>query len=816
MIKRPLVLWLLMNVVVVVAIFIKGKTGGLVTIGIFLGVFILLWNLSGKSIIYKGHRLEININTYDKVFLIIGISMMLISGIRSYNLIFSHNHDEDINKTVKISGIIIDYNKKEAGIEYIVDVDGHLVQANCYFESSTNMHNKNADKYEVYKVGDVVTLYGTGKEYKKRVNLGEFNEYNYYRLVKGFCYKLNVSTIKGGGVETGGAYYEKNIYENVKYTVQNTLDKLREKLLLQTEKIYMGSDCGLVKAMVLGEKNATDDKLQELYKDSGIIHLLVISGTHISLLSMCVFGLLKRKMNVSLAGIISMVLTLFYVLLTGVSVSSSRAVIMIFLFLLAKVLIRTYDTKSALGLAGLIIMGINPLSVISSGFVLSFLAIVAISYPYEYCMKIVAEDKSNRKKLGESIEGKRLWKSAVYIGDKVKKSLILSCIINLITLPVILYCYFKYPVYSVIVNVIVVPFMPYIIVISILSILVSFIWLPMGEFLAGSVHYMLLLYEKVCEFTSDLPFSEIRTGRPYLGQIFIYYLVIIIFFVFLKRLVELIKPIYKKSGIILIYVTLLFFVGCKLLECQETRNDYVQMLDVGQGDAFYLNDSGGIRVLMDGGSTTNMNVGERIIEQYLKAINVWELDYVFVSHYDSDHVNGIIQMIERDEIKIKNIVVPYGMTEEGILSVLEKSGARIHTIKEGMVIDEGSLRILCLNPCDDIEYKNGNSNSACYYIDNHGTTYLFTGDVCDEGEEVLINNLLRYGIDKVDYLKVAHHGSRNSTVSGLLEVIKPKVALISCGMDNSYGHPHKEVVDELKSKGCKIVITANHGGYKSE
>ena len=803
MIKRPLVLWLLMNVVCVVAIFIKGKTGGLVTIGIFSVVVIVLWNLSGKHIIYKGQRLEININTYDKVFFIIGISMMLISGIRSYNLIFNHNHDEDINKTVKIPGIIIDCNKKESSIEYIVDVDGHVVQAYCYAESMDGIH----------KIGDAVTLYGTKKEYKKSTNLGEFNEYNYYRLVKGYCYKLNVITIKE---ETDVTDSGKNAFDNMKYKVQNALYELREKLLLQTEKVYMGSDSGLVKAMVLGDKSATDDDLQELYKDSGIIHLLVISGTHISLLSMCVFGLLKRKMRVLLAGAISMGITFGYVLLTGISVSSSRAVIMIFLFLLAKVLIRTYDTKSALGLAGLIIMGINPLSIISSGFTLSFLAIVAIAYPYEYCMKIVAEDRNKRKKLGESFFGKRLGKYVVFYWDSIKKSLILSSVINVITLPVILYCYFKYSVYSMVVNVIVAPFMPYIIVISIFSLLVSFVWLPMGKFLAGSVHYILLFYEKVCEFASKLPFSEIRTGKPHPWQIIVYYLVVILFFVFLKKLVDLVRPVYKKSGVILLYVTTLVFVGCRLLERQETHKDYVQMLDVGQGDAFYLNNSDGLRVLIDGGSTSNMNVGERIIEQYLKAINVWELDYVFISHYDSDHVNGIIQMIEGGEIGIENIVVPYDMTGEEIINTLEKSGTRIHSSKEGMVIDEGTLKMLCLNPSAEVEYKDSNSLSACYYIDNGGTTYLFTGDVCGAGEEVLINNLLRYNIDEVDYLKVAHHGSRYSTVDGFLEVIKPKVALISCGKDNSYGHPHKEVVDKLERKGCKIVITAKDGGYKCE
>ena len=273
---------------------------------------------------------------------------------------------------------------------------------------------------------------------------------------------------------------------------------------------------------------------------------------------------------------------------------------------------------------------------------------------------------------------------------------------------------------------------------------------------------------------------------------------------------------------------LLILLGCVFLQRGEKGKDFVQMIDVGQGDAFYLNNSDGVRALIDGGSSSNMNVGERIIEQYLKAINVWELDYVFISHHDIDHINGIVQMIEREEISIKNIIIPYDVSFEEsekekydnsieeYITILEKSGARIHRAKEGMIIDEGSLKMLCLNPSKEIEYKDSNSLSACYYVDNGGTTYLFTGDVCDVGEKVLIDNLLKYNIDKVDYLKVAHHGSKNSTVDDFLKVIKPRTALISCGRDNSYGHPHKEVVDKLERMGCKIVITADMGSYKCE
>lgn len=874
MIKRPLVLWLLMGIAMILSIFIKAITGGLVVIGLFFVGGFLVWKFSGKTYIYKGHRLEVYINNYDKVFYIIGIFLMLILGIKSYNSIYNHpNHDENNNQTIKISGIITKKQINENSVEYILETkDGEVVQVYEYFEENDieaglkdNSSEDEKNDANVLSLGTTVIVHGKKKNYEKGTNPGQFDEYNYYRLVKGYCYRVNAVSIKEGDdyedAATSGKIGNSWVTEKTSetkmgilsgivqkyngwvYGLKEGLFDFRVKLMNQAAKVFNEKDGGLVKAMVLGEKNAADEELKELYTDSGIIHLMVISGTHISLLSMIVYNLLKKKMKVVYSACISMIVTILYVAITGFTVSSNRAVIMLVLFLAAKIILRTYDMKSAIGLSGLIIMFNNPLSIISSGFILSFLAVVAIAYPFEKCVEIINEDVKKRRKKGEESG----WGKYEFLVENIKKSFILSGLINVVTLPVVLYTYFKYPVYSIVINVIVAPFMPYIIVISILAILFSYIWLPLGQFLAGSVHFILLLYEKVCKVTSNLPFSEIRTGRPGIGQMVLYYIVILILFFAMKWILNKFKAIYLKSNIIILCVVAFILCGCIMLRNNETNESFVRMLDVGQGDCFFINSDNGTSCLMDGGSTSNLNVGGQIIEKYLMSVNVWELDYVFISHFDSDHISGIIQLIENDKIKIKNIVIPdientnamlsYMDMDENIrnfsndkngdfnndinkyenyMNVLESSGAKINYAREGMIIDKGSLKMLCLNPTVDVNYMDSNSMSACYYLKNGDMSYLFTGDVCDEGEENLVNNLAKYNIKQVDVLKVAHHGSRSSTSIEMLELIKPKVALISCGKDNSYNHPHEEVIEMLEKIRCDIVITAKDGSWKSK
>ena len=238
------------------------------------------------------------------------------------------------------------------------------------------------------------------------------------------------------------------------------------------------------------------------------------------------------------------------------------------------------------------------------------------------------------------------------------------------------------------------------------------------------------------------------------------------------------------------------------------------MLDVGQGDSIFLRGPKGVTYLIDGGSSDVKEVGKYRLEPFLKSQGVGVLDYVFVSHGDGDHYSGILEMLERQTVgvKIKNLIFPSNYVRDekllSLVNVAKKNGITTLVIKaEDKLIEEG-LSIRCLQPSSTENELKGNAGSMVLEVVFGEFTMLCTGDIEGEGEEALVDKLER---DKYDILKVAHHGSKNSTSETLLEKIRPKIALISAGQDNSYGHPHEEVLQRLQEVKSQILCTQENG-----
>ena len=239
----------------------------------------------------------------------------------------------------------------------------------------------------------------------------------------------------------------------------------------------------------------------------------------------------------------------------------------------------------------------------------------------------------------------------------------------------------------------------------------------------------------------------------------------------------------------------------------------ITMLDVGQGDGIYVQGPNGGTYFIDGGSSDVEQLGKYRIEPYLKSQGVGKLDYVFISHGDADHYSGIEEMLARQSVgvQINTLVLPCNFRQDEVLIDLAKLaqsvGTKVITMKEGDKLREGDLTISCLQPALE-ESLSGNAGSMVLEIFYHQFDMLCTGDVEAEGEELLIQK--RKGKD-YDVLKVAHHGSKNSTSEEFLECIHADLALISAGKDNRYGHPHEETINRLQNAGCRIYETEKMG-----
>jgi competence protein ComEC len=467
---------------------------------------------------------------------------------------------------------------------------------------------------------------------------------------------------------------------------------------------------------------------------------------------------------------------------------------MMVVLLFAALFGKTYDMLSALALSAFLILLQNPLQILSAGFLLSFGAVfgIAVILP---CFKKLFPSKNP------------------LIG-----SLLMSTCAQITTTPFILYFFYQFPVYSILTNLIILPFVTVLTLTSILAGMTGVIWLPAGIFLVGGADYILKFYELVCKIVSRLPKNLLTVGRPGILKIVIYFLLIAVFVWIAGK--------YKK------WYSILIPAAAFLMLLMPHANDgfEVTVLDVGQGDSIYMESEKGTTFLIDGGSIDVKRVGMNRIQPFLLSQGTDYIDFAVITHSDSDHISGLTELMGLGKIKVKNLILPnINKKDDAYLSLealAKEKNIAVKYIKAGDHITEGKLLISCLHPAKGFEASTSNSYSTVLSVTYGEFDMLLTGDLEQGGEDAVINLfknqelLQKYsgvkdgdGKPPTDYdiLKVAHHGSKNSTFIDLLNIIRPEYALISVGRDNSYGHPNKELLNRLNKIGSKILITYNTG-----
>ena len=265
-----------------------------------------------------------------------------------------------------------------------------------------------------------------------------------------------------------------------------------------------------------------------------------------------------------------------------------------------------------------------------------------------------------------------------------------------------------------------------------------------------------------------------------------------------------------------------------------TRGLDITMIDVDQGDGIVVSCEGK-HILIDGGSTSKKNVGKYQIIPYLKYSGIGRLDAVVLTHEDLDHMSGILEVMddmEKGGIRICKLILPEVAQESrgDNYRLLEQRAGELKIpvfyINTGESFHMGKAGFTCLNPEQNMKTEGANAYSTVLLMEYEGVTALFTGDMEKEGLEN-VNKLLReerkreseaprdVGTfrlpDQLTILKVAHHGSMYTTDDEFLSLTKPRIALISCGRDNSYGHPHQELLKRLENTGAKVYRTDESG-----
>ncbi len=636
----------------------------------------------------------------------------------------------------------------------------------------------NMEENNRVKIGQTLQVAGKMAHFNKATNWGEFDSYGYYSS-KGILFKLD-----NAKVCTWGEDYS---------WIRDCLWRFRMELDKCIDEIYGEEDGAILKAMLVGNKNDIPQRVKEAFQKCGISHILAISGLHVSFLCMMVFkGLELLGLNKYICSIISEIFLVLYIVMVGFTPSAIRAAVMFSTYVVAKLLKRSYDLITAASLALIIISGFNPWQLWDSSFQLSFLAIAGIGFlANNFINNSQYINKPLKKRDSKRLCG-RLYN--VMIAGTLR-DFITSSIIFAVTLPVLLYGYYEVALYSVALNMVILPLMPVLLVSSIAGILLTTLVGEIGAVFVVGSKLILALYKHSCIFMEESGFGRYNFGKPYGWSVVVYYLFLLVFCLY--------------SGRHMLKIRLLCVLGCLTLFVQYP--DGLYFLDVGQGDCVVAIDNKKAYV-MDCGSTSKKNVGNNILIPFLKSKGINVVEAVFVSHPDEDHISGIYELIEKSKtecITINRICVFDESLKanqfEKLVDLARQEDITVLGIDGGDRISGPEITIECLYP-SDILAEDMNNNSLVLMCTFDGLRMIECGDVEIEGENVLLKEDV-----KADIIKIAHHGSSSSSSEGFMQMVNPKLAIISAGKNNRYGHPHMETIELLDTNNIEYLCTMDTG-----
>ena len=700
-------------------------------------------------------------------------------------------------------------------LEAVIVQDGIDKEYKDTYKIKTKINNK-----KVYFYLDVKKSIKQELQYGDKIYFeGKYEIPEIQRNYKGFDYNkyLKQENIFGTIEAEKVVLKDKNQLNKVFLLANKISIKIEEKI----KELISGDIYAVTIGLSVGNTEFIDEELEENFKNAGLLHILAVSGTHMTYLILGTSIVFKNIIGKKKTYFLSVFTILFYILITGFSASIYRSAIMGIVMLISKIIYRKNDVWTSIGVSLIVLLIYNPYLIFDLGLQLSYGGTIGIILYQKHISRFL-EKRLVKEEKSEKLLSKILKLIIEIISVTISAQIVI--------IPIMIYTLNTVNTYFLISNLLVGLIIGPLTILCFIFVISIFVNSYLSTFLAQFVNLGITILIFCANF-GNLPYSNLYIPTP--SIIIIIFILIFSFLIYLflknyfarkknasqirlKNLVALFKYRAKmiNKNIIIFIVLISIFLIC--FSNFFFKNLKIHFVDVGQGDSTFIVTPNNNTILIDGGGSINSNfdVGKSTLIPYILDRGYNSIDLVIISHFDLDHVNGILTLLNTLDVKKVIISKQYEMTDnyKKFLKIISDKKIQVEIVKAGDKINvEQNIYFDILWPSEDFIIDNAINNNAIVAKLVYGNfSMLFTGDIEELAEKEILKKYNKEILNS-SVLKVAHHGSKTSTIQEFLEKVNPKIALIGVGKNNNFGHPNDEVLGRLTSLGTKIYRTDLNG-----
>ncbi|MGH9747330.1 MAG: DNA internalization-related competence protein ComEC/Rec2 [Candidatus Acidiferrales bacterium] len=652
-------------------------------------------------------------------------------------------------------------------------------------------------------------------------------------------------------------------------TLLQRLARARGNLLARLDALFADQPdrLAVLRAMLLGDRTFVDAEIVTAFQKTAAYHVLVVAGLHVGALAVFFFWLGRRlRFSAAAASLVTFLALAAYVGMVQDRPPILRAALMVALYLCARPFFRRVELLNTIALAALILLFWKPSSLADSSFELSFLAAGVIaglavpwmdrtSAPYRAGlahlgdvtrdivhspkviqfrieMRAAANWLAARLPLRLAAHSAALLNVPIRAGLRLWEIVLLSAVIQWGMMPMLAQDFHRVSLAGPLSNIPAVILTGLIVPLGFLTLAATFVWARLSLLLARALGLLASALLGIVKWVSTWPRASYRIPGPPLWLMATFFLALICLAVAARAAAALranrlarrqfapaIRPAEWVSAFVLAALTLLVATH-PFAPALERGKLEVNVLDVGQGDSIFAAFPDGRTMLIDGGGQpgsewvgghrSGIDVGEQVVSPYLWSRGIQRLDVVALTHAHHDHLDGLFSVLQN--FRVRELWIGRDEETTAFKALLAEAHAQhIRIVREvnGSQFNWGGVRGDVLWPADPTPVSEAsNDDSLVVRLEDGSVRFLLPGDIQKKVEQQLV---AEHADIAADFLKVPHHGSKTSSTPDFVAAVAPKIAVVSAGEANPFGHPAESTVERYAQAGVRLLRTDRDG-----